>query len=122
MGNYAYELKETTTTINKANFDEILAKIKEEVMLHLWWNYGWRENVLKAETLEDVTKEFGIELIDEGNGNYRPYINGIYVSNFFKYLVDIVAPYMTDGEIQVDDEYSKVTVIFENGKAQILKE
>lgn len=122
MGHYAYELKEATTFINKENFNEVLEKIKEEVRTDKWSGYGWRDAVLNAETFEDVTREFGIELIDEGDGNYRPFVNGIYVSNFFKYLIDIVAPYMTDGEIQVDDEYSKVTVIFENGKAQILKE
>lgn len=119
MGHYAYELKEATTFINKENFNEVLTKIKEEVGTDKWSGYGWRDAVLNAEIFEDVTKEFGIELIDEGNGDYRPFINNIYVSNFFKYLIHIVAPYMSDGEIQVDDEYGVVTIIFENGEAKI---
>ena len=119
MGHYAYELKEATTTINKKNFDEVLTKIKEEVETDRWKSYGWRQSVLEAETLEDVVKEFNIKLVDEGEGNYRPYINDVYVSNFFKYLISIVAPYTTDGEIQVDDEYDGVTIKFEDGKEMI---
>lgn len=116
MGHYAYELKEATTTINKENFNEVLSKIKEEVGTDRWSCYGWRQDVLEAETLEDVAKVFNIQLVDEGDDNYRPYINDVYVSNFFKYLINIVAPYMTDGEIQVDDEYDTVTIKFEDGK------
>ena len=117
MGHYAYELKEATTTINKENFNEVLSKIKEEVGTDKWKSYGWRQSVLNAETLEDVAKEFNIKLVDEGEDNYRPYINDVYVSDFFKYLINIVAPYMTDGEIQVDDEYDEVTIIFNDGRA-----
>ena len=84
-----------------------------------WKSYGWRDYVLNAETLEDVAKEFNIKLVDEGEGNYRPYINDVYVSNFFKYLINIVAPYMTDGEIQVDDEYDTVTIEFTDGREMI---
>ena len=119
MGTYAYELKEATTFIKKENFDEVLEKIKAEVETPRWSGYGWRQYVLNAETLEDVAKEFNIQLIDEGDENYRPYINDVYVSNFFKDLIHIVAPYMTDGEIQVDDEYDTVTIAFEDGNEMI---
>ena len=119
MGRYVYELKEATTTINKGNFNEVLTKIKEEVGTSRWSCYGWKQHVLEAETLEDVAKIFNIQLVDEGDGNYRPVINDVYVSDFFKYLINIVAPYMTDGEIQVDDGYDTVTIEFEDGKEMI---
>jgi hypothetical protein len=122
MGHYAYELKEATTFINEENFDEVLVKIIEEVATDKWKGYGWRDSVLNAVSFEDVAREFGIELIDERDGNYRPFINGVYVSSFFKYLIHIVAPYMSDGEMQVDDEYGVTIIVFENGEAQIYKD
>lgn len=119
MGHYAYELHKATTTMNKENFDEVLVKIKEEVSKDKWKGYGWRDAVLNAETFEEALEEFGILLEYEGNGNYRPVINDVYVSNFFGSLTHIVAPYMTDGEIQVEDDYGVVDIIFEDGKALI---
>ena len=122
MGNYAYETDYATTTINKRNFDKVLAKIKEEAATEQWKGFGWRDSVLKAETFEDVAEKiFGIELVDEGGGDYRPYIDGTYVSSFLKNLIDIVAPYMSNGEILIEDDYGEVNIIFENGKVQIYK-
>ena len=119
MGHYAYELTEATTFINKKHFDKVLTKIKNEVKQDRWRGYGWRDAVLNTETLEDFAKEFNIQLIDEGNDNYRPYINDVYVSDFFRPLIHIIAPYMTDGEIKVDDEYDTVTIEFDNGTEMI---
>lgn len=118
MGHYAYEIEKITTFINKEDFNKVLDRIKEEVNKDKWKGYGWRDSVLNAKTLEDVAKEFGIQLTDEGGGYYRPVINGVYVSNFFTYLIDIVAPFMTYGEIKVDNEYGIVTIVFENGEVQ----
>lgn len=123
MGHYAYELEESTTLINKADFDTVLSKIKKEVNKDKWKGYGWRDSVLNAKTLEDViTKEFGIQLVDEDEGYYRPVINNVYVSNFFSYLIEIVAPFMTDGEIRVDDEYGIKTIEFEDAKVTVIDE
>ena len=119
MGTYAYELKEATTFINKENFEQVLFEIKLEVETSQWAGYGWRDHVLDAKTLEDVAKIFGIQLIDEGDGNYRPVINDVYVSQFFDYLIDIVAPYMSDGEIQVNDGYDVVIIEFKDGKEML---
>ena len=97
MGAYADELKEATTFINKKDFDEALMKIKEAVNTDRWSGYGWKHHVLNAKTLEDVATTFGIQLIDEGDDNYRPVIQNVYVSQFFDYLINIIAPYMTNG-------------------------
>lgn len=118
MSHYAYEVKEATTTINKKDFENVLSKIKKEVATDKWVHYGWRNNMLNAETLEDVASEFNIQLADEGNGNYRPVINNVYVSNFFPKLIEIVAPFMTDGELVIDNEYNIVTIAFKNGQVQ----
>ena len=115
MGHYAYEVQEATTLINKECFNEVLNKIKEAVSQDRWRGYGWRNDVLNAQTLERVAREFGIQLTDEGDGYYRPIINAVYVSMFFDELIHTVAPYMTDGEIKVDNEYGIVTFEFENG-------
>ena len=81
MGNYAYELKEATTFINKEDFNKVLEDIKREVRKEEWRCYGWRNNVLNAKTLEDViVNEFRIKLFDEGDGYYKPIINGINIS------------------------------------------
>ena len=119
MGYYAYELHKATTTMNKESFDEVLTKIKEEVGKDKWKGYGWRDSVLNAETFEEALEEFGILLEDEGNGNYRPVINDVYVSNFFESLAYIVAPYMTCGEIEVEHDYGAVTIVFEDGKVNV---
>jgi len=121
MSHYAYELKEATTFVNEKDFDKILVKIKEEVSAVKWQGYGWRNEVLNASRLEDVVGEFNILLMHEGNGYFRPIINDVYVSNFFSYLIDIVAPYMTDGEIVVNDEYDDVTIAFKDHVAVITR-
>ena len=121
MGHYAYELKEATSFINKKDFNTVLEKIKEEVKTPKWSCYGWRNSVLKAETLEDFAKEFNIQLVEEENDNYRPEINDVYVSNFFRYLIEIIAPYMTNGEININDEYDDVLIVFENGISNVYR-
>lgn len=115
MGHYAYEVQEATTLINKDCFNEVLSKIKEVVSKDKWRGYGWRSDVLNAQTLEDVAREFNIQLTEEGDGYYRPVIDSVYVSIFFDELIHIVTPYMTDGEIKVDNEYGIVTFVFEDG-------
>lgn len=112
MSFYAYELKEATTYINKKVFSIVLEKIKQEVRKNKWKCYGWRKTVLDADTLEDVAKEFDIQLANEGDGYYRPVIDGTYISDFFDCLIEIVAPYMTEGEIVVNAEYDIVKIKF----------
>ena len=121
MSTYINELTEATTTINKSDFNEVLAKIKYAASADKWTQYGWRNDVLQAKTLIDVMNIFNIELSGDENGNYRPIINNVYLSSFFDDLVHIIAPYMTDGKIIVDDGYFTTIVTFNNHDVQIDK-
>lgn len=121
MGNYAYELKEATTLINKKDFSKVLEDIKNEVRKKEWKCYGWRDDVLNAETLEDIARIFNIKLTYEGNGFYRPVVNNVYVSYFFKDLIKIVAPYMTDGKIMINDEYDDIVITFCNKQVKVVR-
>ena len=116
MSHYAYELNESTTYIKKIKYDEILTKIKKEVEKPEWNCFGWRNSVLNAETFEDVMYEFNIQLIDVNDDLARPVIEDVYVSAFFGTLLEIVAPFMTDGTMTIDDEYDQFEIIFKNGK------
>lgn len=121
MSHYAYEVQDATTRINRSDF-EVVERIKDAARTEKWCGYGWRNELLDATTIEEVAEIFGIELVDEGEGYYRPFIDEVYVSHFFETMIDIVAPYMTDGVIKVDDEYNIVTIVFENGKANVFRE
>lgn len=114
MSTHISECIEATTTMNKDDFDTVLANIKTAASLPKWKRYGWKDTVLEAKTFNDVMKEFNIGLVDMGNGNYRSVFNHVYVSDFFKDLLNIVTPYMTDGEIIVDDSYTITTITFNN--------
>lgn len=118
MGHYAYETKDATTFIDMSGF-ELVEDIKNAVRMEKWNCYGWRNDVLKAETVEEIANVFNIKLVDEEDGYCRPVIDCVYVSHFFSDLIKIVAPYMTDGVIEVDDEYNIVTITFENGKSKV---
>ena len=122
MSHYANELQKVTAFIHEENFDKVLNDIKNTVATKRWLGFGWRENVLNARTLEDFTNEFAIKLVDEGNGYFRPVIKNVYVSTFFEDLIYIIAPYMTNGEIVVDDEYNNVTITFDDGKVRVARE
>ena len=50
---------------------------------------------------------FDIGLCNDSDGNYRPVFAGTYASDFFKYLLEIVTPYMSTGKIVIDDRYGK---------------
>ena len=119
MGYYANELREATTFINEESFSKVLTKIKEEVNTDRWKGFGWRDAVLKSETLEEALEEFSLQLEEVEEGNYRPVIHDVYVSFFFDYLIHIVAPYVTNGEIQVEHDYGSETIVFEDGQVQI---
>ena len=110
MSSYINEIKEATTFIHKDNFKTILHKIKIETAKSKWACYGWRNDILKSKTLRTALSIFGIKLADEGNGYYRPVIKDTYVSDAFEALITITAPYMTEGEIVVDDGMYKITV------------
>ena len=120
MGYYAEELKEATTLISENSFKELLTKIKETVKNDRWAGYGWRDKVLDAASLDTVLNEFGIKLAYEGDSNYRPVIKSTYMSDFFRELIKLAAPYMADGNIQIDAGYAVLVVIFENGNVEIL--
>lgn len=119
MGSYAYELQKSTSFINRKHFDDVLENIKKEVKKDNWDGFGWRNDVLSAETLEDVAKTFNIKLVDEDEGYYRPVIYEVYISHFFRKLLHIVAPYMTDGKIVVRAEYKRVIITFANKDVSI---
>lgn len=119
MGRYFNECTESTTSMNKKDFDIVLSKIKTAASSPKWKQYGWRDNVLKSESFYDVMKEFDIELSDDGEGNFRPIFNHVYVSDFFKDLFNIITPYMSDGFIIVDDGYTIATIKFKNHQAEI---
>ena len=124
MGDYAYEVQEATAFLDMDQFILCngIKQVQDVVRTEKWCGYGWRDELLEAKNAYDVAKVFGIQLIDEGVGFYRPVINDVYVSSFFKELINIVAPYMTDGIIKVDDEYNIVTIQFEDGKATVWRE
>lgn len=119
MGRYFNEYTESTTSINKNNFDIVLSKIKTAASSPKWKQYGWRNDILRAESFYDVMKEFGIELSDDGGDNFKPIFRHVYVSDFFKDLLNIVTPYMSDGHIIVDDGYTIMTITFKKHQANI---
>ena len=112
MSHYIYDLEDATATINRKDFNTVLAAIKQEVKKPKWNRYGWKDDVLKAETLGKVAWIFDIGLCDASDGNYRPVFDGTYASDFFKYLLEIVTPYMSTGKIVIDDEYGKKSIDF----------
>lgn len=112
MSHYIYDLEDATTTINRKDFNTVLAAIKQEVKKPKWNSYGWKDDVLKAETLEEVAWIFDIGLCNVSDGNYRPVFAGTYASDFFKYLLEIVTPYMSTGKIVIADEYEKKLINF----------
>ena len=124
MSHYAYEVQEATSFLDKENFELLggVEEIKNVVRTEKWCGYGWRNSVLEATTADDIARIFSVQLVDEGAGFYRPVIEDAYVSNFFKELINIVAPYMTDGEIKVDEEYNIVTIKYEDGKVNMWRE
>lgn len=112
MSHYIYDLEDSTTTINRKDFNTVLAAIKQEVEKPKWNCYGWKDDVLKAETLEEVAWIFDIGLCNVSDGNYRPVFAGTYASDFFKYLLEIVTPYMSIGKIVIADGYGKKLINF----------
>ena len=110
MSTYVNELKKATTLVHEDNFKTILRKIKTEAAKSKWACYGWRNDILKSKNLRTALSIFGVKLADEGNGYYRPVIKDTYVSDAFETLITIAAPYMTEGEIVVDDGMYKITV------------
>lgn len=112
MSHYIYDLEDATTTINRKDFNTVLATIKQEVKKPKWNCYGWKDDVLKAEALENVAWIFDIGLCDVSDRNYRPVFDGTYASDFFKYLLEIVTPYMSTGKIVIDDGYVKKSIDF----------
>lgn len=119
MSHYATEIKPATCYIHKEDFNEILYRIKKAAEAKCWNCYGWQKAVLNANTLEDVAKEFDIQLLHEYGNYYRPYIFDVYVSDFFKTLIEIMSYFMTNGKIMVNDEYSDVTIKYKNGSVKI---
>ena len=112
MSHYIYDLEDATTTINRKDFNTVLAAIKQEVKKPKWNSYEWKDDVLKAETLEEVAWIFDIGLCNVSDGNYRPVFAGTYASDFFKYLLEIVTPYMSIGKIVIADGYGKKLINF----------
>ena len=110
MSSYINEIKEATTFIHKDNFKTILHKIKIEAAKSKWACYGWRNDILKSKNLRTALSIFGIKLADEDNGYYRPVIQNTYVSDVFEALTAIATPYMTEGEMVVDDGINKIIV------------
>lgn len=124
MSHYAYEVQEATAYLDGdlASNLNLVEKIKNVARTEKWCGYGWRDRLLEAKSIFEIARIFGIQLVDEGMELYRPVIDGAYVSNFFKELIDLVAPFMTDGEINVDDEYNIVTIQFEDGNVSVWRE
>ena len=124
MSHYAYEVEEATAFLDMDHFILFngVKRIQDAARTERWCGYGWRDELLKAQTADDVARIFGIGLVDEGAGFCRPIIDGIYVSRFFDTLIDIMAPFMTNGFIKVDDEYNIVTIVFEDGKALVYRD
>lgn len=115
MSHYATEIKKATCYIHSSDFETVRKEIQSVVNRDGWSHYGWHDEVLKATTLEEILSEFDIRLVNEYGNYYRPVIEDVYVSNFFDALIQIVANYMTNGKIKVDDEYGIVVVKFKDG-------
>ena len=121
MSNYIFELEPATCAVKKNEIEAFAKAIKEAVSDSRWDHYGWKPNIMKAKDLYDIAKEFDIELIDEGDGTLRPYFNSTYQSGFFEDLTKIAAPFMTDGEIFINNEYSDIRIEYLNGELQPLE-
>lgn len=85
---------------------------------------GWRADVLNAETLADVAREFNITLYHTdslGDGvQVLPIVNETYRTDFFKQLLPLIAPYMSDGSIELlDSDYGLYVVEFKGGAVTV---
>ena len=114
MSHYATDIKKATCYMHIDDMEEVLGEIWETVKT--WNHYGWQSNVLEALTLPEALREFDIGIEHVYGNYYRPIFDETYCSAFFRELADIVAPYMTNGQIVVDNEYGIMTVGFEDGE------
>lgn len=116
MSYYLTETKPATVRLCEKDFSEILQKIQREISSNRWLGYGWRDRALKAKTLPELMGVFGIRLLTDGQGMFRPYIKSVCSSRFFSSLILLLASYLTDGLIVVVDEDGQTyAAVFSNG-------
>ena len=116
MSHYANEFREATCYINRADFVEAAAKIRGACQTEEWVGYGWRDDLLDAYDLFDVGNIFNIGFEPVYGNYYRPVIKDVYVSRFFDTMIKVVAPYMTNGIMEIDDEYGTHIIEYLNGE------
>lgn len=116
MGSYLYT-KNGEITFNSEFADEMLAAIKKEANNKSWDNYGWANEIRNAESLEDVLKEFEIDVEDIGNGWVSCTVNDAYNSAFLGVMLECTAEYLEDSEIEISnsDDDDILIVRIKNG-------
>lgn len=111
MSSYLYT-KNGEITFNSEFADEMLAAIKKEANNKSWDNYGWVNEIRNAESLEDVLKEFEIDVKDIGNGWVSCTVNDAYNSSFLKTMLECTAEYLEDSEMQISNsDYDDILIV-----------
>ena len=98
MSEYLTALK--TTTGWKDKDDWMVLNIIKEIAGRYPVNYGWRQDILDAETTREACEEFNITLYSAMGDLNIPILNNTYNSQFIEDVAKAIAPYMVDGYIE----------------------
>lgn len=121
MSRYVSAINQTTAIVHEDDFANILADIKERALSEKYIGYAWRDELLDKVHLIDAMKVFGIELVNVGmfiSGFFSPVINDVYVSAFFKDMIQAFAPYAMGGIIVADSCGNCTTIDFKHGEVK----
>lgn len=119
-----YELTSTkvTTSFALEDSDAILEKLRAMASDEKWSNYGWRDDVANAKSLDEIAYAFGITLNfvgEDGQVRLAPEFNDVYRSMCFDDMAQVVAPYMSNGVIEGVSGFGKWQCVFKDGKVLI---
>ena len=117
MSSYLTALK-TTTHFMEKDAPDILRRIKKAADKFCGTSvYGWKPQIDKAETLEDIGDALNIQVYYTEGTSIVPILNGTYHSAFLVDLAKAVAPYMSNGYIEgYDSDTGKFRCVFKNGE------
>ena len=121
MSRYVSAINQTTAIVHEDDFSSILSDIKERASSDKYISYGWRNELLETNHLIDAMKVFGIKLVHVGlfsSGFCCPIINDVYVSVFFKDMIQAFAPYAMGGIVVADSYGDCTTIDFKHGEVK----
>ena len=120
MGSYMTSIS-TTTRFHAADADKIKIRI-QAVASGYPSNYGWRETVLNAATLQEIAEEFGVMLhpTDYPERCIIPILKETYRSSLFRDILPHISEFFDNGHIDmIDSDGRHYRVTFRNGKAKV---